>query len=74
MCFIINLSTKTHGGVRMNTETLKMLNTQALVQLYQEGKLEFGECLNKISIVGDLSILSPDQLTKGKIVLTETEW
>ncbi|MGM9987616.1 MAG: hypothetical protein ACI35O_10355 [Bacillaceae bacterium] len=58
----------------MNTETLKLLNTQALIQMHKEEQLSFGECLNKISILGDVTLLDQKALDNGKIEMAEKEW
>ena len=43
------------------------VNTEALVERYREGKLEFAECLRNICRIGGLHLLDDDMLNKGII-------
>lgn len=51
----------------MNSRSLKLENTKALVQMFNEDKISFGECLRKISIIGDLDILDQELMDNGDI-------
>ena len=49
------------------------LNTETLVEMYREGKLDFGDCLMNISRIGGLIYLDEDMLNKGIIDIKSKE-
>ena len=54
------------GGQSLDAKMIR-LNTEALVERYREGKLEFAECLRNICRIGGLHLLDDDMLNKGII-------
>ena len=55
----------------MNSKLIKFENTKALVQMYKDEKISFGECIRKIHIIGDINYLDQDQMDNGKIEINK---
>lgn len=51
----------------MNSRSLKLENTKALIQMYEDNKLSFSDCMKKIAIIGDIHLLDKDQMGNGKL-------
>ena len=51
----------------LDTQHIKEENTKYLVELYNGNKISFGDCINKINIIGDLNLLNRSKLDNGKI-------
>lgn len=51
----------------MNSRLTKQENTKALVQMLNDDKISFSECIRKISIVGDWDVLDQELLDNREI-------